>query len=54
MIRLTYTDVKLRNEEQLREAARRRLIQGTKSGQPGIWRFPRALGLRFATFRPAV
>jgi hypothetical protein len=54
VIRLTYTDVKLRNDEQLREAARRRLIEGAKSGQPGIWRFPRALGLRFATFRPAV
>ena len=54
MIRLTYTDVKLRNDEQLREAAKRRLIETTKSGQPGIWRFPRALGLRFATFRPAV
>jgi len=54
VIRLTYTDVKLRNDEQLREAAKRRLIETTKSGQPGIWRFPRALGLRFATFRPAV
>ena len=54
MFRLTYTDVKLRNDEQLREAAKRRLIETTKSGQPGIWRFPRALGLRFATFRPAV
>jgi hypothetical protein len=54
VFRLTYTDVKLRNDEQLREAAKRRLIEATKSGQPGIWRFPRALGLRFATFRPAV
>jgi hypothetical protein len=52
VIRLTYTDVKLRNDEQLREAARRRLIEGAKSGQPGIWRFPRTLSLRFATFRP--
>ena len=54
MIRLTYTDVKLRQNEQLREAAKRRLIESTKSGQPGIWRFPRALGLRFASLRPAV
>ena len=54
MLRLTYTDVKLRNDELLREAAKRRLIETMKSGQPGIWRFPRALGLRFATFRPAV
>jgi hypothetical protein len=54
VIRLTYTEVKLHNEAQLREAAKRRLIETMKSGQPGIWRFPRALGLRFATFRPAV
>ena len=53
MIRLTYADIKLRNEEQLREAAKRRLINSAKSGQPGIWRFPRTLSLRFATFRPA-
>jgi hypothetical protein len=54
VIRLTYNDVKVRQNEQLREAAKRRLIESTKSGQPGIWRFPRALGLRFATFRAAV
>jgi hypothetical protein len=48
MIRLTYTDVKIRQNEQLREAAKRRLIESAKSAQPGIWRFPRALGLRFA------
>ena len=54
MIRLTYTDVKLRNEEQLREAAKRRLIDSARSDQPGIWRFPRALSLRFASLRPAI
>jgi hypothetical protein len=54
VIRLTYTDVKLRHEELLREAAKRRFVESMKSGQPGIWRFPRALGLRFATLRPAV
>jgi hypothetical protein len=54
VIRLTYTDVKLRQDEQLREAAKRRLIESMKSGQPGIWRFPRALSLRFASLRPAV
>jgi hypothetical protein len=54
VIRLTYTDVKIRQDEQIREAAKRRLIESTKSGQPGIWRFPRALGLRFAALRPAV
>jgi hypothetical protein len=53
VIRLTYTDVKIRQNEQLREAAKRRLIDSAKSSQPGIWRFPRALGLRFA-LRPAV
>jgi hypothetical protein len=54
MIRLTYTDVKLRQEEQRRDAAKRRLIDSGRSGQPGIWRFPRALGLRFASLRPAI
>jgi hypothetical protein len=53
VIRLTYADVKVRNDEQLREAAKRRLIETTRSGQPGIWRFPRTLSLRFATLRPA-
>ena len=54
MLRLTYTDIKLRQEEQLREAAKRRLIDSARSGQPGIWRFPRVLGLRFAGLRPAI
>jgi hypothetical protein len=54
MFRLTYADVKLRNEEQLRDAAKRRLLDSYKSGQPGIWRFPRALGLRFTALRLAV
>jgi hypothetical protein len=54
MFRLTYIDAQLRQQELLREAARRRLLDSLKPRQPGIWRFPRMLGLRFATDRTAV
>jgi hypothetical protein len=54
VLRITYADVKFRHDEERREAARRRLIDSTASRQPGIWRFPRALSLRFAALRPAI
>ena len=54
MFNLIYSDIKIRHQELLREAATRRLIDSLKPREPGIWRFPRAFGLRLAAFRPAL
>jgi hypothetical protein len=54
VFRLTYSDIKSRQSELLREAARQRLIDSFKPREPGIWRFPRAFSLRLAAFRPAL
>jgi hypothetical protein len=50
---LTYSDVKSRQQELLRQAARQRLIDSFKPREPGIWRFPRAFSLRLAALGPA-
>jgi hypothetical protein len=54
VFRLTYSDIKMRQHELMREAASRRLVDSVKPREPGIWRFPRAFGLRLAALRPAV
>ena len=54
MFNPTYSDIKLRQQELLREAASRRFARSFKTREPGIWRFPRWFSLRIPAIRPAV